>query len=139
MLLTGLHHSPVVSIPLLLPSTSSIFPLHLTPPLLSFTCTRVRGNYHHHGYALTVASALIHQKPIVTLYIERLIQTWVILFKEKFHHATQASSTHTLHKKSSFPSQLRVRGKYNIIIITTTAVFLIITALRQGFRNVNIS
>ena len=46
MLLTGLHQYPVVSIPLLLPSNSSMLPLHL-PPLLSYlTCTRVRGNHH---------------------------------------------------------------------------------------------
>ena len=50
MLLTGLHHSTVVSIPLLLllPSKSSIFPLHFPPLLLSLMCTRVRSNYHHH-------------------------------------------------------------------------------------------
>ena len=44
MLLTELHHSPVVSIPLLLPLNSSILPLHLP----SLTCTRVGGNYYHH-------------------------------------------------------------------------------------------
>ena len=42
---SGLHHLPVVSIPFLLLSYSSI--LHL-PPLSPFlTCTRVRGNHHH--------------------------------------------------------------------------------------------
>ena len=39
MLLTGLHHSPVVSIPLLLPTNSSIFPLHL-PLSFSSLCAR---------------------------------------------------------------------------------------------------
>ena len=48
MLLTGLHHSSVVSIPLLLPSISSIFPFHLAPLLVSLMCTRVRDSYHHH-------------------------------------------------------------------------------------------
>ena len=46
MLLTGLHHSPVASIPLLLPSNSSILPLHLPPLLPSLTCRRVRDNHH---------------------------------------------------------------------------------------------
>ena len=41
MLLTGLLHSPVVSIPLLLSSNSSILPLHLPPLLLSLTYRRV--------------------------------------------------------------------------------------------------
>ena len=40
-LLTGLHHSPVVSIPLFLPSNSSILPLHLPSLHPSITCTRV--------------------------------------------------------------------------------------------------
>ena len=49
ILLTGLHHSLIVSIPLLLPSNFSILPLHLPPLFPSFTCTtRVRGNHHHH-------------------------------------------------------------------------------------------
>ena len=48
MSLTGLHHSSEVSIPLLLPSNSFIFPLHIPPLLLSLMCTRVRGNHHHH-------------------------------------------------------------------------------------------
>ena len=51
MLLTGLHYSPIVSTPFLLPSNSSILPLHL-PPLLLLTCTRVRGNHHHHSSIL---------------------------------------------------------------------------------------
>jgi len=42
-LLTGLHHSPVVNIPFLLPWSSSILPLHL-PPLSLLACTRVKGN-----------------------------------------------------------------------------------------------
>ena len=50
MLLTGLHHSPVVSIPLLLSTNSSIFPLHLPPLLISLVCTRVRCNYHHQPF-----------------------------------------------------------------------------------------
>ena len=33
MLLTDLHYSPVVSIPLLIPSNSSILPLHLISPI----------------------------------------------------------------------------------------------------------
>ena len=49
MLLTGLHHSPVVNIPLLLPSNSSILPLHLP----SLTCMRVRGNHHYQGMSCT--------------------------------------------------------------------------------------
>ena len=36
MLLTRLHHSPVVSIPLFLPSNSSLYPLHLPSPSLSW-------------------------------------------------------------------------------------------------------
>ena len=43
---------PRVSIPLLLPSNSSMLPLHvpqLPPPL---TCTRVGGNHHHHHHAI---------------------------------------------------------------------------------------
>ena len=48
MLLTGLYHSPLVSIPLLLSSNSSILLLHLLFFLPSLTCTRVRGNHHHH-------------------------------------------------------------------------------------------
>ena len=48
ILLTELHHSSVVSIPLLLPSNSSIFPLQLPPLFHSLMCTRVRGNHHHH-------------------------------------------------------------------------------------------
>ena len=52
MLLTGLHHSPVVNFPLQLPWNSSLLHLHL-PPLLPFlTCTRVRGNHHHHQVLL---------------------------------------------------------------------------------------
>ena len=49
MLLTGLHQSPVISIPLHLPSNSSIFPFHFPSLILSITCTRVRGNHHHHS------------------------------------------------------------------------------------------
>merc|ERR1719452_382199 len=48
MLLPGVHHSPVVSVPLLLCSNSSILPLHLPPLLPSLTYTRVMGNHHHH-------------------------------------------------------------------------------------------
>ena len=44
MFLTGLHHSPVVSIPLLLPSNSSTLPLFL-PPLFA---RHLRFNHHHH-------------------------------------------------------------------------------------------
>ena len=40
ILLTGLHHSPVVSIPLLLPSNFSIVLLHRPPLLISLMCTR---------------------------------------------------------------------------------------------------
>ena len=47
MFMTGLHHSPVVSIPLHIITNSFIFPLHLPPLLLCLMCTRVRGNYHH--------------------------------------------------------------------------------------------
>ena len=48
MLLPGLHHSPVVSVPLLLPTNSSTFPLHLPPLLLSLVCTGIGGTHHHH-------------------------------------------------------------------------------------------
>ena len=52
MLLIGLHHLPVVSIPLLLPLNSSMISLHL-PPLLPFlTCMIIRGNHHHHHHVL---------------------------------------------------------------------------------------
>ena len=47
ILLTRSHHSLLVSIPLILPTNSSILTLHLLPHLL-LTCTRVMGNYHHH-------------------------------------------------------------------------------------------
>ena len=47
MLLSELHHFPVVRIPLLLPSNSSILPLHLPPLLPSLTCTEVRGNHNN--------------------------------------------------------------------------------------------
>ena len=47
MLLTGLHHSPVVSIPLLLPWNPCMLPLHLPPLLFFLRCTRVRENHHH--------------------------------------------------------------------------------------------
>ena len=47
MLLTGLHHSLLVSVSLLLPTNSSILPLHLSPLLSSLTCVRVGGNHHH--------------------------------------------------------------------------------------------
>ena len=48
MLLTGLHNSLVVSIPLLLPSNSSILSFFFPPPFppLLLTCTRVRGNHN---------------------------------------------------------------------------------------------
>ena len=48
MLLTGLHHSTVVSISPLLLSNYSMLPLHLPPLLPSPTCTRINGNHHHH-------------------------------------------------------------------------------------------
>ena len=41
MLLTGARHSPIVSIPLLLPSNSSMLPLHLSHLLLPLMCRRV--------------------------------------------------------------------------------------------------
>ena len=46
MLLTGLHHSSVVIIPFLLPSNSSILPLHLPSLLPPLTGTTVRGNHY---------------------------------------------------------------------------------------------
>ena len=45
MFLTGVHHPPVAGILLLLPSNSSILPLHLP----SIWCTRIRGNHHQSG------------------------------------------------------------------------------------------
>ena len=47
ILLTGSHHSPVISIFLSLTWNFSILPLHL-PPLLIITCMRVRSTHHHH-------------------------------------------------------------------------------------------
>ena len=46
MLLTGLHHSPVVSIPLLLQFFHT--PLHLSPLLPSLTCRRDSGNHQYY-------------------------------------------------------------------------------------------
>ena len=46
MLLTGLHHSLVVGIPLFLPSNSSILPLYFLPLLSSLTFTRVGGDHN---------------------------------------------------------------------------------------------
>ena len=63
MLLTGLHHSPVVSIPLLLKFLH--IPLHLPPLLLSLMCTRVRGNHHPISANNTPVSKQSHQ-PVET-------------------------------------------------------------------------
>ena len=52
MLLTGLHHSSVVSIPLLLPSNSSILPLHIPTLLPTLTCARVGGNRNNYNNQL---------------------------------------------------------------------------------------
>ena len=44
-LLTGSHHSPVISTPFIFSSNSSILPTpSSSPPLLLPTCTRARGN-----------------------------------------------------------------------------------------------
>ena len=45
--MSGSHHSPIVSIPLFLPSNSSTFHLHTPPPSLLFPmCMRARDNHH---------------------------------------------------------------------------------------------
>ena len=71
MLLTGLHHSPVVSISLLIPSNSSILSLHFPPMLPSLTCTRLRGNHHHHLFKSLTAeiksSPLLWNEALKTL------------------------------------------------------------------------
>ena len=81
ILLTGLHHSPVGSIPLLLPTNSSIFPLHLPPLLISLMCTRVRGSYHHHVYnylRVKIRDVLRLLMYIISIYLHLRIFYFVI-------------------------------------------------------------
>ena len=59
MLLTGLHHHPIVSIPFFLPSNSSI----LSPLLASLTCTIGRGNHHHNRRSMDHNPHSMHHNP----------------------------------------------------------------------------
>ena len=84
MLLTGSHHSPVVRIPLIIPSTSFILPLHL-PLYSSLVCTRVRGNHHNHqvSFDSQIDFEMDHIKPQFALRNYLItIPNWNVLAKK---------------------------------------------------------
>ena len=81
MLLTGLHQSSVVSIPLLLPSNSSILFLHFPPLLPSLTCSRARSNRHHQR-----KMAKSSKKIFLSYKFMKIISWFLILCVSFFKH-----------------------------------------------------
>ena len=79
MLLTGLHHSPVVSLTLLLlPSNTSIIP--------SLTCMRVRGNHNNNNALGAIGSLVRLLQWTRTAQSQSMQQTFV--HSENWHNLT---------------------------------------------------
>ena len=72
MLLTGLHHSPVVIISLLLPSNFSILPLQLILQRFLCTYTRyIRKTFHRYSYNVTAQCK--YSRSVSWMYVGHLL------------------------------------------------------------------